>query len=433
VTVFLTGRRQVVTLFVTRCTPVADVGAVRSVQDLHATRVGAKVAEWDPVAAWQPVVDDEIGSVCPVYEPVINECPVVHVDQVMGGFWGVFGYGELVQAALDTKTFSNQVQLYGVRRPPLESDPPEHTGYRRMMNRFFAASEMEKIEPTIRAFTRQMLDELVAEGNADFAEKFAFPFPTRVLCAFMRIPDRDWVMINDWSSNIERVAGLLEPGHPKRRAAAEPILPYLDQLVDERRHNLGDDVVSGLIGAEINGRALDNAEIIALVLLLVSAGHNTTTSGIGNLVLRLARDQQLQTYLREHTDRIADAVEETIRIDAPQQAMRRRAVKDTVLAGQPIKAGEYVWMGFGAANVDERTWTDPGKFDIDRANKRRHVGFGRGIHQCIGAPLARLEMRIVTEELFARTGSFEVSGEVTRRAWPRMGVASMPLHFAPRS
>jgi cytochrome P450 len=391
------------------------------------------VPEWDPVAAWQPIVHDEVDSVCPVYEPVINECPVVHVDEVMGGFWGVFGYNELVQATLDTKTFSNEVQLYGVRRPPLESDPPEHTGYRRMMNRFFAAGEMDKIEPTVRAFTHDMLDELVAEGDADFAEKFAFPFPTRVLCAFMRIPDRDWTLINEWSSNIERVAGLLEPGHPKRRAAAETILPYLDQLVGERRRILGDDVVSGLISADINGRALRNEEIVALVLLLVSAGHNTTTSGIGNLVLRLARDQQLQTYLREHTDRIPDAVEETIRIDAPQQAMRRRAVRDTVVAGQSIKSGEYVWMGFGAANVDARNWSDPGKFDIDRENKRRHVGFGRGIHQCIGAPLARLEMRVVVEELFARTESFEVVGEVTRRPWPRMGVTSMPLHFTARS
>jgi cytochrome P450 len=386
--------------------------------------------EWDPVAAWQPVAHDEVGSLCPVYGPVIEQCPVVHVDEIFGGFWGVLGYDELVQATLDPRTFSNEVPLLGVRRPPLECDPPEHTGYRRMMNRFFAPGEMDKIEPVVRAFAAEMLDELVTRGDVDFAEDFAYSFPTRVLCAFMRVPDQDWVLINDWSSSHDREGALLEPGHAARRAAAERIMPYLDRLVEQRRRDLGDDVISGLIGAQINARQLGNSEIISLVLLLVSAGHNTTTSGIGNLVLRLARDHELQQYLREHPDRIPDAVEENIRIDAPQQAMRRRARQDTVLAGRSIKAGEYVWMGFGAANVDERHWEDPGKFDIDRADKR-HVGFGRGIHQCIGAPLARLEMRVVVEELFARTRSFEVAGEVTRRAWPRMGVASMPVRLSP--
>jgi cytochrome P450 len=389
-------------------------------------------AEWDPIATWQPIVRDELESSCPVYAPVIDKCPVAHVDEVYGGFWGVFGYDELVNAALDTKTFSNEVPLYAVRRPPLESDPPEHTGYRRMLNRFFLPDEMTELEPTVRGFTVDMIDQLITRRSADFADEFAYPFPTRVLCAFMRIPDRDWSMINDWTSNIDRVAALLEPGHPARHEAAAPIMPYLDRLIDERRAAPGDDVVSGFITAEIQGRPLENIEIIGLVLLLVSAGHNTTTSGIGNLVLRLARDQGLQTFLREHPDRIPDAVEETLRIDSPQQAMRRRARKDTELAGRAIQAGEYVWMGFGSANVDARHWEEPGRFDIDRADKR-HVGFGRGIHQCIGAPLARMEMRVVAEELLARTESFSVTGEVTRRAWPRMGVASMPSTFVPNA
>jgi cytochrome P450 len=170
--------------------------------------------------------------------------------------------------------------------------------------------------------------------------------------------------------------------------------------------------------------------VIGLVLLLVSAGHNTTTSGIGNLILRLARDPDLQAYLRQHPERIPDAVEETLRIDAPQQAMRRVAKRDTELGGRAIRAGEYVWMSFGSANVDARHWDEPGEFQIDRADKR-HVGFGRGIHQCIGAPLARLEMRVVAEELLARTESFSIAGEVVRRPWPRMGVKSMPLHMVP--
>src|ERR1700742_4456310 len=130
-------------------------------------------AEWDPVTTWQPIVRDELESSCPVYAPVIDKCPVAHVDDVYGGFWGVFGYDELVEAALDTRTFSNEVPLSAVPGPPLESDPPEHTGYRLMLNRFFLPGEMTELEPTVRAFTTEMIDQLLARGSADFAVEFA--------------------------------------------------------------------------------------------------------------------------------------------------------------------------------------------------------------------------------------------------------------------
>ena len=168
-----------------------------------------------------------------------------------------------------------------------------------------------------------------------------------------------------------------------------------------------------------------------MVMTLMMAGHITTTSAIGNLVLRLARDTRLQAILREHPERIAQAVEEGLRIDTPQQAMPRRCTRNAEVGGQAIREGEYLLLNFGSANVDPKHWSAPETFDIDRKDKR-HVAFGRGIHGCVGQALARMELRIVTEELLSRTESFELAGQVRRHAWPRHYVENMPLTLAPR-
>jgi cytochrome P450 len=161
-------------------------------------------------------------------------------------------------------------------------------------------------------------------------------------------------------------------------------------------------------------------------MMFISAGHNTTTSAIGNAVLRLARDPELQRRLRDDPELIPAFVEEVVRIDAPQQAMRRIAMSETELGGQQIAAGDFVWLVFGSANLDPAAIDRPTAFDLARA-PNRHVGFGRGIHHCMGAPLARLEVRVALGELLARTSSFCVDGDVTRPDWPRLGVDKLPL------
>ena len=201
-------------------------------------------------------------------------------------------------------------------------------------------------------------------------------------------------------------------------------------LIEERRRNPGDDVVSALVQGDPGLPPLDDEMVVGIVMMFISAGHNTTTSAIGNAVLRLARDGDLQARLRAMPGSIAAFAEEVVRVDAPQQAMRRIATTDTELAGRPVAAGDFVWLVFGSANLD------PGAFDraanLDpEGTPNRHVGFGRGIHQCIGAPLARLELRVALEELLARTaGQFAVDGHVVRSAWPRLGVDRLPLSLS---
>jgi cytochrome P450 len=199
------------------------------------------------------------------------------------------------------------------------------------------------------------------------------------------------------------------------------------QVVGQRRENLGDDVISDIIrgGTEAG---LDDMAVTFMGITIMMAGHITTTSALGNMVLRLAKNPALQDLLRADPDRLPDFIEESLRLDTPQQNMPRWATTDTEIAGTPVSAGENVLLHFGSANVDPAHWPDAGTFDLDRANKR-HLAFGRGIHQCVGAPLARMQIRVALDELLARTSSITVGGEVRRITWPRHAVEQLPLTF----
>jgi cytochrome P450 len=365
------------------------------------------------------------------YGDAAARCPVARVESAFGGFWAVMGHDTLIKAALDTSTFSNVVPLFKTRRPPLECDPPEHQFYRRLLNPYLSREHLATMEDDVRAYAREMIAPLVAAGGADFAEEFCHPFPTRVLCRFLAAPDHDWRIINRWGRHVDRVGGQAAPGSAERIEAGEEIRPYMRALIAARRARLGSDVVSGLIGGDPDLPPLDDEAVIGIVMMLISAGHNTTASAIGNLVLRLARDTELQRRLRDEPALIPSAVEETVRLDAPQQAMRRIATRDTELGGRRIALGDWVWLVFGAANLDAQAIERPTEFDVERL-PNRHVGFGRGIHLCVGAPLARLQVRIAVEELLERTSLFEVSGPVKRPEWPRLGVSTLPLRCVVR-
>jgi cytochrome P450 len=380
---------------------------------------------WDPVAAWARIADGQEDWVGPAYEPVLSRCSISRTEGVFGGFWSIVGFDQLCQASEDPATFSNVVPLFSTRRPPLESDPPEHTQYRRLLNPQFSAEALASVEPRIRRYTQEMLQPLVTRGSADFAAELSHPLPARVLCTFLGIDDCHWRTIKDFARAVDRV-GHVPPGDPSRSRVASPMLELLRGL--GAASTAGEGMIERLHQARIGGRPLSPDEMLSLLLLMVSAGHNTTTSALGNLVLRLARDRDLQQRLREEPNRVPDAIEECLRIDAPQQAMRRRVTASTTVAEQVIGEGELVWLCFGAANVDPSHWDAPGTFDLDRAD-RRHLAFGRGIHRCVGAPLARLELRIVIEELLAATTGFSLAGPVRRPDWPRMGVSSLPVLF----
>jgi cytochrome P450 len=388
---------------------------------------------WSPKHRWTAVQAGHADSVDAVYGETRSACPVVLVGDGDGpGFWAVLGYDVLVDVVSDTGTFSNVVPLYPTPRPPLESDPPEHSAYRRVLARHFSSGRTAQLEPVVREFVREMLSPLLTAGHADFARDFADPLPTRVLCHLLGIPDTDWRLINDLSARLHRIGAERRDSTGERAELGATLRDYASRLVAARRESVPwDDVIGALLAARVDAAPLTDATITGMVMMLISAGHNTTTSLLGNAVLRLARDAHEQQRLRDDPEAIPAAVEECLRLDAPQQAMPRIATRDIELAGCPIRAGDHVWPVFGAANLDPAAFDDPLDYRPGR-HPNRHVAFGKGLHRCIGAPLAQLQGRVVLEELLAATSAVTLTGAITRPAWPRMGVSTLPVHLAPR-
>ena len=382
--------------------------------------------------------EDRDTTTGPVYEPMLARCPVAHIasedldERAKVDYWAILGYDELVDAARDYRTFSSVTPTSGPRVLPLQSDPPEHAGIRRMLNPFFTAEAAERVEPQLLAFGGEMLDAMIARGEADFAQEFAYPFPTRSLCVYLGFSQENWEFHHGWVTEAEEDTGqgLFDPDTAVPPDFVGRVVPYIQEALQHARSSPRDDVISGIAQAEIAGEPVDDMAATFLVMTMMLAGHITTTSAIGAMVTRLARDRDLQDRLRAAPDRIDDLVEETLRVDGPQQAMPRRCVRDTEVAGHAIAAGERVMLNFGSGNVDPAHWPDAGEFDLDRADKR-HLSFGRGLHLCIGRHLARAEMRLTARELLARTASFELGGPVRRSAWPLSTVKHMPLRFGP--
>jgi cytochrome P450 len=391
--------------------------------------LGVFMSDWNPITAWEPIesaTDDRASS---VYGPLREACPVAYSDAMYNGFWAVFRHADLVSVALDTATFSNVLPLYTTRRPPLESDPPEHSIFRRLMNPYFSKERIAELETVVRGFAVEMLEKVIEDGEADLASTLTYPLPSRVLCALLGVADSDWQVINEWTAiPLDGLGPTRGSASRDRVSSTDSLRPYIEQLIADRRADPRDDLVTGMVLARVNDEPLPDEFIVGLVMMLITAGHNTTTSAMGNAILALARDSELQAQLRADPRLIPAAIEEWIRLEAPQQSMRRVATRDVELGGRQVKAGERVELVFGSANLDPDAFPEPDRFRLDRT-PNRHVGFGRGIHMCIGAPLARLEVGVLLEEILARTASIELSGEVTRAAWPRMGVTRFPVRL----
>lgn len=386
---------------------------------------------WEPEKALADVATGKAADHSAAYAALLAKGSVAYYRKgdAAEGTWGIFSHAEIDKAAVDIRSLSNVTVPPGTPRIlPLMADPPEHTAYRRLINPFFAPSKISATEEIMRPIAAEMIDALIGKGDADFAD-YAYHFSMQTLCRFLRVK-ADWRIYHDWSSEMERLtgSGTVTPGSSLPMDHFLKVVPYIQELISDRRAHPGDDVVSGFIAGEIDGNKLDDQAITGLVIALILAGRSTTASGIGNFILRLARDRNLQDFLRAHPDRIKDAIEESLRIESPQQEMPRMAVQDIEVGGQLIKAGESVFLNYGSANLDPARWENPHVFDIDRKSKM-HFAFGRGVHQCFGAPLGRMQMRVTAEELLRRTVSFELAGEVRRHVWPRLSVEQMPLRF----
>jgi cytochrome P450 len=392
-----------------------------------AVDVETRAPEWDPYAP-------EALASPPESWAGLRECCPVAWSERMGGFWAVSRYDDVVAIARASERFNNSDgPQFGTHRPPLEVDRPEHTFFRRVLQPYFTKARVGQLEPAVRGFVAEMLEPSLAAREGDLAPTLAYPLPARTLCLWLGLPDSEWSVLKGMSEELfQAEEGRGNDPATRARLNAE-LYAYSRRLVRQRIAGPLDpriDLISGFLGQSDGTHAVTEEACVELIRLLLTAGHNSTTGGIGNSIMRVAGDREIQRRLRAEPALIPGAVEEFLRLETPVQSMPRWANDDVTLHGRTIRSGEAIMLHWAAANRDPGHFPEPDRCLIDRS-PNDHVAFGRGIHRCIGIDLARLEIRITLEELLARTSWFEPAGEPVRTTYIRQGVSCLPLRLVP--
>jgi cytochrome P450 len=315
----------------------------------------------------------------------------------------------------------------------IASDPPDHTRLRRLLSRAFTPRSIAALEPHLRELAVSMVDDLLDAGDqGDLVAQVAEPFPVTVIAELLGIPPERRLDFKRWSDAlVGALAGGWEP--LAAQGAVLEMFMYLSEVVSDRAAHPTDDLIGRLVAGadEDDDEPLSPAEITMFAILLLVAGNETTTNLIGNGYNALVDQPDVVRRLRRDPSLVPAAVEEVLRFDGPIQALFRGATCDVELAGTTIPEGSTLMVAFSAANHDPDHYAEPDRFDLDR-DAHDHLGFGHGIHYCLGASLARLEARIVAETLLARTRSIEPTAPGTRvDGLVLRGFTSLPVHARP--
>jgi cytochrome P450 len=318
----------------------------------------------------------------------------------------VFGFDEVVSVLRDNETYSSTVYegLMGsvMGRTILQMDEPEHRMARAMVSQSFRSKVLERWEETLVAVVvNELIDSFIDRGEADLVREVTFTFPAQVIAHILGLPRADYPSFQRWAIELTSVAANWERG----MAASAALGEYFAAVMEERRAIPGDDLISDLVRVEVDGERLTDEEIYSFLRLLLPAGVETTYRATGNLLFGLLGDRTQFEALYHDRSLYPQAFEESLRWEPPVTVILRRATRDTELAGVAVDAGADVGLLLGAANRDERKYVDPDRFDMFRP-VRQNLGFGFGVHVCLGMHLARMESRVAINTLFDRLGLF---------------------------
>nr|MBA2532852.1 cytochrome P450 [Nocardioidaceae bacterium] len=301
------------------------------------------------------------------------------------------------------------------RHQMMENEPPVHTRLRRLVTWAFARGHVERMRPRVESLATELLDRLPT-GRVDVVAHYAEPLPVAVIADLLGVPPVDRPRLRDWSQAIVRMYEYerTEALENAAIAASQEFSEYVRDLVGERRRNPGEDLVSDLVAARDDGVSLSDDELVASVVLLLNAGHEASVNAFGNGLVALLRHPEQLARLATGELGIETALEEMLRYDAPLQLFERTATQQVAVASCAVEPGQKVAALLGSANRDESVFASPERFDVGRA-PNPHVGFGMGVHFCLGAPLARMELEVSLATLLDRFPALELAAEPAQR------------------
>jgi cholest-4-en-3-one 26-monooxygenase len=378
-----------------------------------------------------------------------REAPVLYFEGPDYPFWVLTRHQDIVETSRQPEIFSNQPRFqimvgadYGsddAREPEtmIHMDPPQHRQFRELLARRFTPREMRRIESQMSDLAREIIDGLAEtglEGECDFVEKIAAPLPLAAVAWLLDLPRSDWMDLYHWSN---AVVGATDPeyqkpgesAHATRMRASANIYDYFYALIEDRRKRVGDDLVSLLTRAQVDGDALTPHQLVSYCLFLVAGGTETTRNALSGGVQGFFQNPAEWQKLVDDPSKAQRATEEVLRWSTPVVQMARTPTRDVEIRGQKIRAGETVAMFYGSGNRDETVFEDPYRFDIDR-HPNPHLSLGVGEHYCMGANLARLELRVMLRQLASRFRELQPAGPIERlRSSSTGGVKALPIHY----
>jgi cytochrome P450 len=344
----------------------------------------------------------------PIYKKMRAEQPVYHDPERDN--WNIFRYKDVLWVLSDYETFSSRFTGgEGGEGEPfsasmIATDPPKHRQLRNLVSQAFTPRAVNALEPRIQEIVREHLEKVEGAGEMDVIQDLGYPLPVIVIAEMMGIPAEDRDKFKHWSDNIVALADLRGDVDTSAFIENPSILEmsaYFMNMIEHRRQNPGDDLISGLLKANIDGETLNLVEMLGFCALLLVAGNETTTNLIGNAMLTFSEHPEAWDKLRTDPKLLPQALEEVLRYRSPVQSMFRVTTRELEVAGTKIPAGAPLVAWIGSANHDQDQYEQADHFRLERQPKG-HLGFGHGIHYCLGAPLARLEAGIALGEMIKR-------------------------------
>lgn len=373
---------------------------------------------------WDPRSEETLGDQIAAYDAMRKRCPVAHSDYM---HWSLFRHEDVVRALNDHETFSSVVSSH--ISVPNGMDPPEHTAYRRILEPYFNEARMTAFEPVCRDIAISLVEQLPSMGETELMNSLAQDFALQIQSDYLGWPSSMHEPLRQWTRKNREAT--LARDRAEMAAVALEFDVYIKDLLDARRAaGLGGchDMTAGLLRERIGGRLLNDEEITSIMRNWTVGELNTISASVGILAHYLAAHPELQRQLREQPSLLPAAIDEILRIQAPLINSRRITTCPVNVGGRTLPAGEHVYLMTASANRDEAVFGDPDEFRLDR-DPSLNLLYGAGIHICPGAPLARLELRIIMEELLQRCSRIAlVPGKEPENAvYPGSGYSKLPL------